>query len=307
MKYIIGVDLGGTTVSIGLFNSDLKLINSIVLSTEAHKGVDYILSKISSSVLNLIKSRKISKKDVLGIGFGSPGPLDTKKGIIHFCPNLKGWKNVPLVKIVSSKTGISTYLENDANAAAYGEWRMGSGKGVCNMLFATLGTGIGGGLILNGELYHGKDDAAGELGHVILFPDGIKCGCGSKGCIEMYASATGIVRRAKEALNTSTILTSKDVYLAALKKNKIALNIMEETGRFLGIVFSSIINLLNLDMIVIGGNVSNAGEMLLKPIRKEIIRTAMYPAKNIKVIKAKLGPNAGMIGAACLVLDRINK
>ncbi|OGW74562.1 MAG: hypothetical protein A3J81_04480, partial [Nitrospirae bacterium RIFOXYB2_FULL_43_5] len=254
-----------------------------------------------------IKSRKISKKDVLGIGFGSPGPLDTKKGIIHFCPNLKGWKNVPLVKIVSSKTGISTYLENDANAAAYGEWRMGSGKGVCNMLFATLGTGIGGGLILNGELYHGKDDAAGELGHVILFPDGIKCGCGSKGCIEMYASATGIVRRAKEALNTSTILTSKDVYLAALKKNKIALNIMEETGRFLGIVFSSIINLLNLDMIVIGGNVSNAGEMLLKPIRKEIIRTAMYPAKNIKVIKAKLGPNAGMIGAACLVLDRINK
>ncbi|OGS24624.1 MAG: hypothetical protein A2297_05895 [Elusimicrobia bacterium RIFOXYB2_FULL_48_7] len=315
-KYVVGVDLGGTTVSIALFNRNLDMKKHVVVPTEAAKGIDYILTKISKCISGLIEEEQIIKSDLSGIGFGSPGPLNTDKGIVFSSPNLKGWKNVPVKKLMEKKTGIPVYLENDANAAALGEWRKGSGKGVKNMLFVTLGTGVGGGLVLNGRLFHGKNDAAGEIGHVVLFPDGIKCNCGNHGCIEMYSSATGIVRRTKEALKTgikSTLsqhdanFTSKDVHQAALKRDKLACRIMEDTGKYLGIVFSSISHLLDLDMIVIGGNVSNAGKMLLDPIRKEFLLRTMYPARNVKIAKASLGPDAGVIGAACTVLERLGK
>ncbi|OGS18887.1 MAG: hypothetical protein A3J83_03965 [Elusimicrobia bacterium RIFOXYA2_FULL_40_6] len=314
MKHIIGIDLGGTTISVALFNKNISMLEQRILTTESQRGVDYILTKISSNIAELISRHKVQKSDVLGIGFGSPGPLSTKKGIVFNCPNLKGWKNVPLKQLMEHKTGFPVFIENDANSAALGEWCKGSGRGVENMLFVTLGTGVGGGLVINNQLHHGKDDAAGEIGHVILFPDGIKCNCGNYGCIEMYASATGIVRRTKEAINygRNSVLsklkeniTSKNVYLAALKKDKLACEIMNETGRYLGIIFSSMANLLDLDMIVIGGNVANAGEMLLRPIRKEIQSRVMYPANKVKIIKAKLGANAGVIGAACAVLERI--
>ncbi|MBU0951995.1 MAG: ROK family glucokinase [Elusimicrobia bacterium] len=314
MKYVIGVDLGGTTTSVALFKNNIGLIKQNVLPTEADKGIDYILTKISLALIKLIEEYRIKKHNILGVGFGSPGPLNIKNGIVFNCPNLKGWKNVPLKKLMESKTGLPVFIENDANAAALGEWRKGSGQGVRNMLFVTLGTGIGGGLIINNQLYSGKDDAGGEIGHMTLFPDGIKCNCGNFGCIEMYASATGIVRRTKEALKSGkkSILsvfgnnfTSKDVYCAALKKDKLAFEIMADTGKYLGIIFSSIASLLDLDMIVVGGNVSNAGETLLRPIRKEVQARVMYPANKVKIIKARLGANAGVIGAACTVLEKL--
>lgn len=310
MKYAVGVDLGGTKISAGLVDSTGRLLNKTKIGTEADKGPKHVIGNIIRSITAVSKDMGVKPKDIAGAGIGSPGPLDAAKGIIHFAPNLPGWKEIKLKDIVQKEFPFPVHVDNDANVAAYGENWTGAGKKVNYFLFVTLGTGVGGGLIVNNEIFHGTADSAMEIGHVTVFPDGRKCNCGNYGCLERYASATGIVITAKEfiaagkkTLLTKTVLSSKAVHDAALKKDKVAIDILTDAGRCLGIVIANTASLLNLDMVALGGNVAEAGEFIFKPVREEIKKRVLFPANRIKVVKAKLGVDAGLIGAARLVFS----
>ena len=237
--------------------------------------------------------------------------------MIHFSPNLPTAKEVPVVKLLERLIELPVCLENDANAAAIGEHWMGAGRGVDNLLCITLGTGLGSGFIFNGTIWHGSNDLAGELGHTTLIPGGLLCNCGREGCLEAYVSATGIVTRAqlalKEGRNSSfkesldkgqEPLTSLIVYEHAMKGDRLAREIFEDTGRYLAISLANVFNTLDLEMIIIGGQVSKAGELLFRPtineVEKRAIRTKYYP---IRIEQAKLGDNAGIIGAAKMAFD----
>ena len=307
-SFFIGIDLGGTKISTGIVDTSGKILAKTKLPTQAQKGPEFVIDQIVKSINLVIKKSRLNRHQISGIGIGSPGPLDTEKGIVHFAPNLPGWKEIPLKNKLESKTGFSVFVDNDANLAALGESWIGAGKGSKNLICITLGTGVGGGLILNGEIYHGSEDSAGEIGHITVEPSGPKCNCGNNGCLEAYSSATGIVNRTKEAIKSGEKtslkepITSKKVYLEALKGDKLSKRIMKQAGVYLGIALSNVANLLNLDMAIIAGNVAEAGEIIFEPARKEIKKRAIYPANKIKVVPAKLGTDAGVIGSARLVM-----
>ena len=312
-KYAIGVDLGGTKISAGLIDVNGIIVNKVKLPTEAYKGANHVINTIIKSIELVCDGTKVHLNDVCGAAIGSPGPMDSKKGIVFFAPNLPGWKNIRLRDAVQKEFKFPVYIDNDANLAAYGEHWIGTGKGTGYFMFITLGTGVGGGLIFGNEIYHGAADSAAEIGHVSVFPDGRKCNCGNYGCIERYSSATGIIISAKEEIKnkkSKTVLSkinnfsSEDVYKSALKKDKVSIKILNEAGKYLGIVLSNTVNLLNLDMIAIGGNVAEAGHFIMDTIRDEIKKRSLYPSKKVKVVKAKIGVDAGIVGAARLVFVR---
>ncbi len=311
-NYSIGVDLGGTKIYTGIVDKLGKIISKVKISTQAEKGPSFIIEQIIKSIKQVIKKSKINRLQILGIGIGAPGPLNTEKGIVHHAPNLSGWKEVPLKERVHSKIGLPVYIDNDANLAALGESWIGAGKGVKNLICITLGTGVGGGLILDGKIFHGWQDVAGEIGHITVEPSGAKCNCGNYGCLEAYSSSTGIVNRIREAIKRKekTLLkepiTSKKVYEFSLKGDKLSQRIMKEAGIYLGIALSIVANLLNLEMAIIGGNVAFAGDMIFEPARQEIKKRTIYPANKIKVVPVKLGTEAGIIGSAYLVFLKKN-
>ncbi|MFB3895711.1 MAG: ROK family protein [bacterium] len=313
-QYLVGIDLGGTTIITVVTDTKGKVIGSIKCLSEVKEGVTAVINRITDMVYATLAKSKLSIDDIVSIGIGAPGPLSTKTGVIFDAPNLDGWVNVPLRDLVkkSFKNRIPVFLENDANAAAYGEFWVGSGKQVSNFIMLTLGTGIGGGIIIDKKLYRGPDDTAGELGHMSVFPNGPVCNCGNNGCLEAIASATGMVNRAVDALrlgrrslirelagNDLNQVTAKMIYQAVLKGDKLAKDIMQETGRYIGIAAASLVNIFNPEIIVFSGGLMNAGDYLLTPIREEVKRRAFpQPAKRVKIIKAALGEQAGAIGAA---------
>lgn len=320
--YIVGVDLGGTNIVSLLMTGKGEIVGRDTRLTLAKEGKDKVLSQIVNSVERILEESEtklgISSKSIIGLGIGSPGPLSIKKGLVHFTPNLPGWTNVPLVDILRDKLALPIFLENDANAAALGEWWRGAGKDVDNLVLLTLGTGIGGGIIIQGEVFHGAWDTAAEIGHMIIHEGGLVCGCGKKGCLEAYASATGVIKRTLAAIregkksiladivkNRWENITCELVYKAAEKGDSLSRWIVEETARYLGVGIASIVNVLNPEMVILSGGMIAAGALIFKPVRKYARENALAAAiEGVEIVPAALSGNSGAIGAAATVLKR---
>ncbi|GAE32330.1 ROK family protein [Halalkalibacter hemicellulosilyticus] len=311
--YLIGVDLGGTQIRAGLFTELGDLIKRESTLTQAEEGPDSVIKRLISLVERVSdETVKIEgKQAILGIGIGSPGPLDVFQGTILSPPNLPGWVNIPLRKILEEHFNVPVYLNNDANAAALGEYYFGAGKGKRNMVYMTISTGVGTGILDNGHLLLGVNGSSAEVGHMSLNPDGPVCGCGNRGCLEAYTSGTGIMNRTKERLRESSVdsilrekstITSKDVFDAAKRNDELALEIVEETRTYLGVGLVNVIHLYNPELIIFGGGVSKVGDYLFNPSIEFAREKAMKPlADHLQFKMAQLGDDVGLIGAAALV------
>lgn len=312
-KMFIGVDLGGTNIKTGCFDSEMQLRASTSMPTEADQGPEFVVERIVETISETLRQSGDSMDTVQGIGIGAPGPADLTKGIILAAPNLPKFRNVPLRKMIVERTGKPTVLENDANAACYGEYVVGAGRGADDMVFLTLGTGIGGGIVTNGRLIHGFGDNAAELGHVIIETDGRLCGCGQKGCVEAYASANSTVKRAVEAIEAgkaSTLaaiyrdkgkITAKDIYEQLAAGDGLAKEITDGTAKALGILCVSLLHVTGPRRIVFAGGMIAAGDLLLSRIRYYFDQY-IWPLKpeSLEICFATLGEQAGMVGAAAM-------
>jgi glucokinase len=319
-KWIMGVDLGGTNIVVGVLPMDGGNGEVLALaseSTEAQRGakfvVDRIISMIETARERVLQTHGGAATDFAGIGIGSPGPLDRKSGIVINTPNL-GWRNFPLRDLIAKAVNLPAILDNDANCATYGEWWLGAGRNVNTLVGLTLGTGIGGGIVLNGEIFHGVSDAAGEIGHTTIEANGRKCKCGNYGCLEAYASGPAIALRAVEGIETGAesllpdlvngrldAITAATVYEAVVLGDPYANEVMRETAKFLGAGVANLINMLNPEMIVIAGGVTKAGDHLFLPLKAEVRKRAFRSAlEACQICPALLPGTAGVIGAAAM-------
>ena len=294
--YAIGIDLGATFVKIGLVDNKGKVYFRRKIKTPLNSGKTLLIDSIVNNVKDIIKE---SGKAVSGIGIGVPGPVDSKKGIVHYFPNIKGWKEVPLKAMLEKKLGLAVMLDNDVNAMSLGEFVFGAGKGSRNIVCLTLGTGVGGGIIIDSKLYRGGSMTAGEIGHMPINETGPICNCGGIACLERYIGNRYILERAEKIFGNSVTL-ERVSELAGLGDKK-ALAIWTDVAEKLSVALSQVVNLLNPDKIVIGGGVSKAGPFILGPLKKEIRKRAMKDqAAHVKIVPAKLGADAGIIGASLL-------
>ncbi len=310
-KYCFGIDVGGTTVKMGLFTTEGELLDKWEIPTRKEDGGAYILNDVAASVEAKLAEKNIEKDDVAGAGIGVPGPtLDT--GYVSICVNL-GWKDKNPANELSELLSIPVKAGNDANVAALGEMWKGGGEGYLDVVLLTLGTGVGGGIIINGEIAPSHRGVGGELGHITVNPDEeATCNCGNHGCLEQYASATGVVRIAKKllaaskeesSLRTLETVTAKDVFDAAKAGDHLAVEAVEVLGKYLGLVVANVALTVDPDVFVIGGGVSKAGQVLIDVITKYYHKFAKIIGDNkAKVVLAKLGNDAGIYGAARMVL-----
>jgi glucokinase len=298
---IIGIDLGGTNLKIGLSDSSCKIISKQVFSTTSFGRKESLIQAVTDSVGVILRVNRIPRTAVLGIGFGLPGPVDSAKGIVHFFPNIPGWREVNLGQILRKRLGFPVFIDNDANLMALAEARRGAAKGAANAVCITLGTGVGGGLILEGRLYRGSTYAAGEAGHIPISEDGPDCGCGSHGCLESYIGNRRILARARAVFGGGISL--EELSRKARRGVPAAAKIWSDAGVKLGIALAGVVNLLNPDVIVIGGGVANAGAPLFDIVRKTIARRAMpMQARHVRIRRAALA-DPGIIGACLLVKE----
>ncbi len=314
-RYIVGVDLGGTNIAAGAMPTDgTREIAMRMAPTLAETGadgvVDRIVQMIEDVIAQTISETGATREDFLGVGIGSPGPLDREKGIVVITPNL-GWRDFPLRDEISKRVNLKATLDNDANCATLGEWWAGAAKGGRNVVGLTIGTGIGGGLILDGKLYHGTSDAAGEIGHTTIESNGRRCKCGNYGCLEAYTSGPAIAERAREAIASDegsilaeivdgdlSKITAQTVYEASKRGDEIARGVVRDTAHFLGVGISNLINIFNPDTVVIAGGVTQAGEALFDPLRAEVKRRAFKPAVDVcRIVPGALPLSAGVVGA----------
>lgn len=310
-KYGFGVDIGGTTCKIGLFETSGKMLDKWEIPTNKADNGGHILDDVAASIDEKMKSASIAKEDVKGIGVGVPGPV-LEDGSVSVCVNL-GWGQVQVADELSSKTGLPVKVGNDANVAALGEMWQGGGKGYTGVVMVTLGTGVGGGIIHNGKIIPGANGAGGEIGHITVNTEETDtCGCGRHGCLEQYASATGIVRMAKKLLaekdDESSLrgfepLTAKDIFDEAKKGDALALEAVEILGETLGMALSNIACVVNPQVFVIGGGVSRAGDILIDTVAKHFKEHAFASCKDTKFALASLGNDAGMYGCVQMILD----
>jgi glucokinase len=297
--HYLGLDVGGTTIKAGVIDETGKVLESRNTPTVIDDLQRFLLT-LTELIRGFQKSFQID-----GIGIGIPGLHSSRTRTVVVSPNIPCLKNVNLEALVADQVLIPVVTENDANAGAYGEFRAGAGEASRHMVYLTLGTGLGSGVVLNGSLYTGASGFGGELGHTIIDPHGRQCSCGARGCLETVVSGTGIVATAREWMNTKEPLTAQTVYEAALRGDATARAVFEETGRWLGIACANVINLLNPEAIVIGGGVMAAGEMLLQPAKAAAELHAFGPSfHDCRIVQSKLWPEAGMIGAALLARDR---
>lgn len=311
----IGIDVGGTNVKIALVDDKGKIIYSNSVPTYAQMGYEYTVNNIKQAIRDLMKETNTKPSDIQGIGFDFPGQVDYKTGVVKLAPNIPGWVNVPIAKMIEDEFHIPTRIDNDVRCAALGELKFGAGKGCENFVCITVGTGIGSGLVINGKLVRGAANAAGEIGHIKLqMQDGPICGCGDTGCLEAFASGPSIVAMAQEYLKSGKStkfremagvdgeITPYIVAKAAEAGDPVAKRIFEKTGYYIGMGLVSVINLLNPEKVIIGGGVAEAGDLLLEPIRKTIKERAMVIAgSTVEIVPAELGNSAGVIGASMLV------
>jgi glucokinase len=315
VSWIVGVDIGGTNIVVGALPEDgSQLVGVSKVPTEAQRGPKHVVDRIVGLIgkaIDAVEEAGAARTDVVGVGIGSPGPLDRASGTVIETPNL-GWRHFPLRDLISNAVDLPATLDNDANCATYGEWWLGAGRNVDTLVGLTLGTGIGGGIVLNGKLYHGVNDAAGELGHTTIDSTGRKCKCGNYGCLEAYASGPAIALRAVEGLESGAEsilgdlvggrlegITAAVVYEAVVLGDAFAEEVMKETAKFLGAGIANIINSLNPEMVVVAGGVTRAGEHLFRPLRAEVRRRAFKHAEEAcRIVPGALEGTAGVIGAA---------
>ncbi|MBP3620880.1 MAG: ROK family glucokinase [Lachnospiraceae bacterium] len=310
-KYVFGVDIGGTTVKIGLFSVEGELLDKWEITTRTDEGGKYILSDIAESVKDKMTEKLINKEDVAGIGMGVPGPVK-EDGTVLRCVNL-GWGIFNAAEELEKLIGLPVKAGNDANMAALGEMWQGGGKGYKDIVMVTLGTGVGGGIILGGKMLSGVNGAGGEIGHIQVNTDETEvCGCGRKGCLEQYTSATGIVRSANIALNNTDkpsslrsvqYVSAKEVFDAAKNGDELASQLVENHGKCLGKALSNIACVVDPEVFVIGGGVSKAGDIITKTTEKYFQENAFHACKKTKFTLATLGNDAGMYGGACAILN----
>ena len=316
MQYCFGIDIGGTSVKIGLFAETGEILERWEISTKKGDDPAELLSDVKASLENCKAERQINKDDILGIGMTAPGPV-TADGVLQNAVNI-GWGSVKLAEKAEQVIGISPVrVGNDARVAALGEAAFGAGKGVESMLMVTLGTGIGGGVVLNGRILTGMSGVAGEIGHMTMDPYETEiCGCGKKGCLEQYASATGMVRVAEQFLKERTDasvlrrvkrITAKELWDAAKAGDSLADEITDFVCGRLGAAIANAVYLVDTEMVVIGGGVSAAGEFLLEKVEKAYNERVFAHSRNKKFALAKLGNDAGIMGAAAMILEDTNK
>lgn len=308
-KYCFGVDVGGTTIKMGLFDIDGNVLDKWEIVTRTENNGENVLPDIAEAVKAKMEEKAIAKEDVAGVGVGVPGPVDSK-GIVHRCVNL-GWDEFNVNEKLAGFVDMPVMAGNDANVAALGEMWKGGGQGHQDLVVVTLGTGVGGGIIINGKMLTGANGSGGEIGHIHV-QDGEPetCGCGNNGCLEQYASATGIVRIAKRVLaktEQATVLnsdsvTAKDVWDAVKDGDAVAIEVAEQFGKYLGEGLAMIAGVVNPEAFVIGGGVSKAGKVLLSYVEKNYKPVVFHGSRDVKFTLATLGNDAGIFGAAKLVL-----
>ncbi len=318
-RLVIGVDLGGTKITTALVDPSGRLLARDYRETLAAEGPEAVIGRILEGIRTVLALQHVPAEQIAALGVGSPGPLDIAAGLVLSPPNLPGWERVPLRQRLQDALGITTFLENDANAAALGEYRFGAGQGCQHMIYVTVSTGIGGGLILNGALFHGASDLAGEIGHMTILAGGPRCGCGNRGCLEALASGTAIARRARESVARGVPtriaelaggqperISARLVAQAAAEGDAEAQGILAEATNYLGIGMANLANLLNPQRIIIGGGLTNLGEALFEPVRRALARHA-FPgaARAVEVLPAALGENVGVLGAAAVALAAV--
>ncbi|HET7457231.1 MAG TPA: ROK family protein [Gemmatimonadaceae bacterium] len=314
-RYIIGVDLGGTNIVCGAMPEDgSREIAMRSQPTYSELGADTVVDRMVQMIEDVIAvtmaETGAAREDFLGVGVGAPGPLDRERGVVIVAPNL-GWRDFPLRDLIGERVGLAATLDNDANCATVGEWWVGAAKGGRNVVGLTIGTGIGGGLILDGKLYHGSSDVAGEIGHTTIDSTGRRCKCGNYGCLEAYTSGPAIAERAREALagDPNSILpgmvqgrleriTAQTVYDASRLGDLIAREVVRDTARLLGAGIANLLNIFNPDVVVIAGGVTAAGDALFEPLRAEVRRRAFKPAvEACRIVPGSLPGSAGVVGA----------
>lgn len=311
--YIAGVDLGGTKILTALADGTGKVLAEVEVPTEAERGVEGVLGNICATLEHVCAGAGVKERLAI-VGVGAPGPLDPRSGLIRQAPNL-GWRDVPLASLLEERLGGRVLVDNDANLAALGENVLGAGRGARNMLYITVSTGVGGGLIFNGEIYHGAGGLAGEVGHMAVDEAGPLCRCGARGCLEAVASGTAMALRARALIDegrgraildaaggNAAKVSAKHIARAAAAGDPEALVILAEAGRTLGRAVASLVNLLNPEVVVMGGGAMLAGGPLWDPLRDEYRRHALSSAQSeARVVPAELGRRAGVMGALVLV------
>ncbi|HMD82730.1 MAG TPA: ROK family protein [Anaerolineales bacterium] len=315
MKIYIGCDLGGTNLRAALV--DVKsgsILHHMSIPTVAREGHNAVMNRMADLILQLIQSARMTKEDIGGIGIGVPGVLDLEKGETLFLPNLPGtWPHVPLRDTIKKSTDLRTVLLNDVRSITNGEWYFGAGRGVDTLAVFAIGTGIGGGLVINGQLHLGMGGTGGELGHTTIDFNGPRCGCGNYGCLEAYASGPAIaamgIKAVAQGLTTRigdmcaydlNRITPKLIAGAAQAGDEIAIEIYEQAGFYLGVAAANVCAAIGPRRIIIGGGVSQAGDLLLNPIRRTLHeRVTVMPIEQVEIVQSQLGDNAGVIGVAC--------
>ena len=309
-QYVFGVDIGGTTVKLGLFDAEGGVFDKWEIPTRIQENGSHILPDIAESIKQKIQEKQIKLEEIAGVGVGAPGPID-EEGVVHRAVNL-GWETFSIKQTLEDILHVPVRAGNDANVAALGEMWKGGGQGSSDLIMVTLGTGVGGGIITGGRVLTGVAGAGGEIGHIHVDDTETECcGCGNKGCLEQYASATGITRLAKKKLEESdkdSILrnkevTAKTVFDAVKQKDALAMEVAEEFGKYLGDGLAVIASVVNPEAIVIGGGVSKAGEILMDYIKPYFIKNVFHANREVRFVLATLGNDAGIYGAAKLVLD----
>ena len=326
MRYVIGIDIGGTNLVVGAVAEDGERLISLQSDpTRPEEGADAVLGRLAEVVRRAMAEARQADPaaEFVGVGVGAPGPLDTREGIVFLTPNL-GWVNMPLRQRLADLIGLPTTLDNDANCAVLGEWWCGAARGTQHAIGFTIGTGIGGGIIVDGTLYHGASDCAGEFGHMTIDQTGRRCKCGNYGCLEAYASGPAIALRTAEAIESGaessirgyvdgdlSLITAQTVYQAAQDGDELALEVVRDTARYLGTGVANLINIFNPEVVVICGGVTMAGDRLFLPLRQEVARRAFKPAvQACRIVPGELTGTAGVYGAVASFLqlrkDRIS-
>jgi len=311
--YTIGIDLGGTNIKGGVCDAHSALIARHSIDTQAERGPDHVIRRMAELVDELRRRAKLDPAQVAGVGVGAPGPMSHKRGVVYHAPNLPGFVDIPLRDRMQAATGFRSVIENDANAAAYGEFAAGAGRDVRDMVMLTLGTGIGGGIILDGQLCRGYFDNAGEVGHTLVVPNGRACPCGQHGCLERYASANAVAERLAEAVTAGedsilkpkvlahTAFDARDVLAAIDQGDTLAARIWDETCFYLALSVVNLQHVLNPELVVFAGGLINAGQRLLSLVQHHFERLSWKIAPDQpRIALATLGTDAGTIGAAVL-------
>ena len=313
---LVGVDIGGTKLAAVVADTDGQILNKVRQPTESHKGFEYAIKLIFDMIDQLLHVEQFTRSQVSSIGISCGGPLDTQTGIVYSPPNLPDWDAIPLADIVETEFKIRPVIENDANAGALAEWRFGAGRDYNHVVFMTMSTGIGAGIVVDGRILHGASDCAGEVGHQVLIPYGPVCGCGNRGCLEAICSGPAIAKRAQEKIRKNPhtkildlvdgnieAIRSEEVLEAAKSADPLALDLVKEISFYMGWGIANLVNIINPEIVLIGTIAVAAGDLLLDPIRRTVLEMSMQrPGGIVKIMPAQLGQQIGDLAAISLVV-----